>query len=212
MSILEFLEQWLSEETPHIGQLVLRRFAQGVRIHHQDDDPELDTLTIYTTAHQAREIAKADAAGNFRPLKSAPNLQRGWLLELTTTDQVRLALDHFYPAAVANWLHFHQRQNPSRIVPLRETLSRQTGMYRITSTISDQQAQTQVATTCADNHCARRILWLLASDIPLTELPPAKYDPSAPSNTIPLVCCEGCNFLVAAIRTAIKSKQPGASD
>ena len=45
----------------------------------------------------AIEIAKHDDAGNYRPLKTAPNLRHGWRLELETLEDLRRALDYFYP-------------------------------------------------------------------------------------------------------------------
>ena len=47
------------------------------------------------------EIAKDDHAGNYRPLKMAPNLRHGWRLERETLDDLRRSLDYFYPGRLA---------------------------------------------------------------------------------------------------------------
>jgi hypothetical protein len=40
-------------------------------------------------------------------------------------------------------------------------LSRQTGMYRFTNTITDEHAHAMVADVCAASKCQRRVLWPL---------------------------------------------------
>ena len=78
----------------------------------------------------ARDIARYDAAGNYRPLKTAPNLRRGWRLTLATIEELHEALDAFYPAMLAARLAFQQGR--LAVTPLRDTLNRQSGMYAIT--------------------------------------------------------------------------------
>ena len=54
---------------------------------HRDDE-SLDQLQTYQDAENAIEIAKYDDAGNYRPLKTAPNLRHGWRLELATVEEL----------------------------------------------------------------------------------------------------------------------------
>src|SRR5947199_7086170 len=106
----------------------------------------------------AVEIAKYDDAGNYRPLKTAPNLRHGWRLELATLDELRRALDYFYPGRLAVFAAWKNEQ--LRITPLRETLDRQSGMYRIAAKISDEQIDNVVGNFCrSDSGCFRTILW-----------------------------------------------------
>ena len=49
----------------------------------------------------AEELAKFDDQGNYRPLKTAPNLRHNWRLELADLDAVQRALDLFYPGRLA---------------------------------------------------------------------------------------------------------------
>jgi sirohydrochlorin cobaltochelatase len=104
---------------------------------------------------------------------------------------------------------------------LRETLNRQSGMYRVAAKISDEQIDGLVGDFCrSEGGCLRTILWKRdASDKdPSSKLPPEKFDPAvdqylsakmprsatAATESIPLVCQEACNLLVAACRDTIK--------
>ena len=62
---------------------------------------------------------------------------------------------------------------------LRETLNRQSGMYRVAAKISDEQIDGLVGDFCrSDGGCLRTILWKRdASDKdPSLKLPPEKFD------------------------------------
>ena len=80
----------------YFGQiLVTQREGAGFVLLHRED-ASLDQLQTHNVEN-AIEIAKYDDAGNYRPLKTAPNLRHGWRLELDTIEELRIALDYFYP-------------------------------------------------------------------------------------------------------------------
>ena len=54
--------------------LVEKREGAGFVLAHRDDE-SLDQLQTYRDAENAIEIAKYDDAGNYRSLKTAPNLR-----------------------------------------------------------------------------------------------------------------------------------------
>src|SRR4029450_1927302 len=79
------------------GQILVRkREGAGFVLLHRDDE-SLDQLQTYRDAADAVGIAKYDDAGDYRPLKTAPNLRHGWRLELATVEELRRTLDYFYP-------------------------------------------------------------------------------------------------------------------
>ena len=212
MTINAFFQHWLSQGSASIGEITIRSLADGsIQLHHQLDSPETDSLTSFNDPQDAREIAKYDEKGGFRPLKSAPTLKRGWLLTLQSQNQLRHALDYFYPAAVANWVQFHARGDQSVVVSLRETLNRQTGMYRVTALITDDEAQEMVAKNCCDAKCSRSILWPVSPEAPLQSLPVEKRTPNPSATNVPLLCCEACNILVAAARSVVKKRMSEAA-
>ena len=92
------------------GQIVVqRRNGAGFVLWHRDD-ASFDKLQMYREAEDAIEIAKYDDAGNYRPLKTAPNLRHGWRLELATVEELRRALDYFYPGRLAAFRGVEKRR------------------------------------------------------------------------------------------------------
>ena len=149
----------------------------GFVVSHRDDE-SLDQLQTYRDAEDAVEIAKYDDAGNYRPLKTAPNLRHGWRLELATVEELRRALDYFYPSRLAVFTGW--KSGYLKTTALRETLDRQSGMYRVAAKISDPQINDLVADFCrSDSGCLRTILWKRDRNgvIASTKLPKEKFDP-----------------------------------
>ncbi len=204
-----------------VGQIVVRKSGGGFVLSHRDDEAQED-LQIFRSSEDAIGIAKYDDAGNYRPLKTAPNLRHGWRLELDTLEALMRALDYFYPGRLAVFAAW--KKGMLQTTPLRETLDRQSGMYRVAAKISDSQIDNLVADFCrSDGGCLRTILWKRDAKgaISSTKLPNEKFDPEydqgtasnppgsatpATVATIPLVCQEACNLLVAECRKVAKGE------
>jgi len=191
-----------------LGELEFAETSTGYRLYHWADRNSLREARVYRSPKDVREIAKYDSSGAYRPLKGAPNLPRGWVLELPKIEDLKRALDVFYPGAIATWLAF--RQGNTQPVCLRQTLNRQTGMYRVTRKLTDDQAQSLVKEACrSDSRCLRTILWGIDADHPPDFLPASKSDPSVDQTgqkraAVPFLCLEACNLLVAAARATVK--------
>src|SRR5438105_15863053 len=98
-------------------------------------------------------------------------------MELGTSDGLKRALDHFYPGRLAIFIAW--KTGRLRTTPLRETLDRQYGMYRIAARISDPQIDVLVADFCRSyDGCLRTILWMRdqRGAIASTSLPKEKFD------------------------------------
>ena len=194
------------------GQIFIQRTNSGDFVLCHRDDENARDLEIFRKADDARQIARYDDAGKYRPLKTAPNLRHGWRLELVDLGELRRALDHFYPgrlAMLAAWT-----ENRLSTTSLRETLDRQSGMYRVAAKISDEQIDDVVGNFCkSDGGCLRTILWKrnIHGAVPSTQLPPAKFDPGydqtgRDQDAIPLLCQEACNLLVNECRKIVKGE------
>jgi sirohydrochlorin cobaltochelatase len=213
--MLDSVEQALDAEIREsccIGEISIRRTpAAGFVLCHRDDQAN-PVAEIFRGADAALEIAKYDDAGNYRALKTAPTLRHGWRLELVDFSELRRALDYFYPGRLAMFLGWQQKQLAT--TSLRETLDRQSGMYRVAAKISDEQINDIVGTFCrSDGGCLRTILW--SSDrrgkVASNKLPSQKFDPSYDQTgrgrcTIPLLCQEPCHLLVNECRRAVKGE------
>src|SRR4026208_1758433 len=113
--------------------LVTKREGTGFVLAHRDD-ASLHQLQAQRDAENAIEIARYDDAGNYRPLKTAPNLRRGWRLGLATCEQLGSALYYLYPGRLAVFAAW--KSGYLNTTALREALDRQSGMYRVAAKIS----------------------------------------------------------------------------
>ncbi len=208
--LLSALAAWLDAGGTGIGEVTVRRESGGGYLlrHAADAGADAGTLTRHTHPEAAREVAKHDAAGTFRPLKTAPTLARGWELAVETLADLRLALDFLYPAALANWVR--ALAGEAKAPPLRETLGRQTGIYRVTSLIRDDEAGQLVAEVCGEK-CLRHVLWPLDATQGWDTLSAEKQTlpPGTPAagGPIPLLCLDPCPLLVGGARSIVKRRR-----
>ena len=219
MTLSEKLRQALASGVHRIGEIEIEADVSSDRFKlcHAADMPRRDAadgggLTVYAGPAAARDLASYAEDGSYRFLKAQRNLRRGWLMLLDSAEDLRLALDQFYPACVGLWLA--QRDGTLEVQHLREKLQRQSGMYQRVRALSDEALQALVPHTCSPAiPCARRILWQLDATTPL--LPSAaSYCNGIPSDipaaeAIPLLCREACNHFVAECLAAAKAHQGG---
>jgi sirohydrochlorin cobaltochelatase len=204
------------------GQIAIQKTNGGFVLSHRDDEAVIQLKSV-RSAEDAIEIAKYDDAGKYRPLKTAPNLRHGWRLELDTFEELRRALDYFYPGRLAVFAAW--KSGKLQTTSLRETLDRQSGMYRVAAKISDSQINDLVGNFCrSDGGCLRTILWKrdAVGTVSSTKLPKQKFDPTcdqasrrprpataatmAIPATVPLLCQEACNLVVAECRRVVKGE------
>ena len=194
-SIAEFLSAAIVSGFFQIGQVVIEKNPPGFSLHHEADTGRED-LEIFHSPEDALGIARCDDSGDYRPLKTAPNLRRGWELRLDSLAALRLALDGIYPAALGNWRAVLRGEKIAH--PLRETLNRQTGMYRITGLLTRDEAARLITSLCRPG-CLRQILW------PIESADPAPA-PAAPECRIPLFFTNPCSHFLGKAREAVKSR------
>ena len=213
------LEEWIENGRTQIGEIEVARTAPGYELRHWADRGR-DDLIFYDRPEDARTIANLEETGRFRPLKSAPNLRRGWRLAIADSAALRRALDYFYPAMLG--VYMNHQSGDLQPVTLRETLARQTGMYAVTRKLTDREANELIGRFCRSHRatdkekgpgCLKTILWRISADVPIDSLPDTKFDvehdQSEGSTTgcgIPLLCQEACNLLVAEARTVVKRR------
>lgn len=210
------LSQWIADGFCLIGEIrVSGNSSTGYELRHRKDEV-VEDLQHFTGPQAARALSFFTDSGEYRPLKTAPTLKRGWRLSLSSVAELREALDHFYPAMTGLWLsHLDGRLHP---VPLRETLNRQTGMYAATKRLQDEEGQHLVAATCQSHTgCLKRKLWPFDAHTPLLFVAPGECSPdvrkpaeNSLEKELPLLCHEACNLLVAACREVVKKRERAA--
>jgi hypothetical protein len=181
-----------------LGQVVIRRTGRGYELRHESDRQRPSRELRATPVTELRELGQYTATGAFRPLKSAPNLQPGWCAVAENDDELETALQALYPGAVADW--FAARTQPSPVTHYREFTDRQTGMYRVTTMLTDGQAAQVTRACCHRRFCMKRRLWMVG------ELPP---DVSGEKSVIP--CLEPCAILLEFARKALRIEQENES-
>lgn len=214
MPLASQLQNLLQSGVHHIGELTIQTNVSNNRfiLTHQADacistSPEFGDLQIHQGPEDAREISTFAEDGSYRFSKAQQNLKRGWVMLLDHEQDLRLALDQFYPASVG--LYLAQQNGTLEVEMLRDKLNRQTGMYRFTRTISDAGAQRLVREVCGPAHqCARKILWQIDPQTPLEDSEASRFNgipgDTPESEAIPLLCREACNHFVAECRKVVK--------
>ena len=169
---------WLAIFPCCVGEIRIERATNGSFALCHRDDAGQSRLEVHRDPVAAIECGRYDDAGRYRPLKTARNLRHGWLLVV-------------------------------------DPLERQTGIYRVAAKINEKQADELVGNFCRSNGgCLRTILWKRdeTGALPSTLLPQGKFDPNFDQTgrgqrTLPLLCQEACNLLVAAARDVVKAGQ-----
>lgn len=210
MRIEQQLENWLRAGVSAMGELAIHSRADKWWLCHRDDLESAD-LPISHGSGAATDLARFDDTGDYRPLKTAPTLRHGWRLQLDSLRELRLALEAFYPGALG--LAVAQSHGDLEITPVRETLNRQTGMFRVTGLINGDDLKTLVCEKCrSSDGCLRRILWDLGPNEPALAFPLEKHEAHADpldrgEKVIPLLCREFCNLMVGQARQVVKRAQ-----
>ncbi|MCX7869119.1 MAG: DR2241 family protein [Terrimicrobiaceae bacterium] len=149
-----------------IGQI---RVHPDFVIHHAREEREAQA-EVFHSPEAAANLARWDESGAFRPLKTAPNLRRGWRLELECLGDVRLAIEYFYPSALG---HAAARlRGEFRPVALRDYLARQSGMYAVTRKATDAEIEECIREVCGPGRCLNHIAWEVAKGLPAPRLAP----------------------------------------
>lgn len=180
---------------PIFGQLLIRPSGAGFELRHvlDEDATGLEFLPL----SKLRSWVQTTATGAFRPLKSSPNLRRGWTTPVANAAELAEAVEAIYPGALADW----HAVRTGRGLPTgyREFVGRQTGMYRIAAMLSDEQAARVAHACCAAHLCLKRRLWTV---------PGSDSDAAGEKSSIP--CLEPCAVLLELARKAMRIEQEEA--
>ena len=159
----------------------------GYELRHRDDLTDAPgRLDELGGAADARDVARHDDCGRYRPLKGAPSLRAGWRLAGLDAAELVDAVGHIYPASVTNW--YRERTGTLDVTHFRSTAERQTGIYAEVAALDADEVENVASALCAG--CTKRREW--------DEREGEGLDTPRGEGEIP--CREPCSFLVAAAR------------
>jgi len=181
-------------ESLEFAQALISRRSHGFELRHVSDRTATDTVLEALTVADLRTLASNTAEGAFRPLKSAPTLRPGWRVLLADASDLELALDHLYPGALADW--YALREGKAVGIAYRDYVNRQTGMYRITQMLSDEQVADLAHAACHRSFCLKQRLW---------HGPALSADKIGEKSLVP--CLEPCPMLLEFARKSMRLEQ-----
>ena len=147
------------------GQVVVRPVPpHGYSLRHADEARD-EGLRVSEDPRAAREIARLTEGGEYRPLKSSPNLRRGWELRLEDARSLVTAINYLYPAGVVHW--YLNREERLDLTSFRENAARQSGIYKRVQRLTDQGVIDAAIACCEDSVCLKKTLWDVDEDTPL---------------------------------------------
>ena len=170
-----------------LAQVLIRRDGQGFELRHMEDRQKPRSAFRSVPLNDARALAQFTADGAFRPLRSAPDLQKGWRLGVRDEVELETALNQIYPGAIADG--FAARLPNPPVTNYREFTARQTGIYEVTATLGDRQAAQVIRSCCASKRCLKQRLWTAEGLAP---------DAAEEKSLIP--CLEPCALLLESAR------------
>ena len=190
---LEWFVQQIKDELL-VAQVRVRRREDIFELRHVADwETDAGKLKLYN-AEDALGIGQFTEEDAFRPLKSAPNLRRGWRIVARSDLELEAALNRLYPGFIPDL--FAVRTSSTHVTHYREFTNRQTGMYRITTFLSDADAVAMAGKCCAARYCLKERLWSVEGQ---------PGNPAEEKSVIP--CLEPCAILLEYARKVVRASQ-----
>jgi hypothetical protein len=176
------------------AEVLIRRSGGGFDLCHIADAEAPPAQLEPVAAEQLGVLAQTAAGGAFRPNKAAPNLRSGWRSTVRNAEELGSAMEALYPGALADWFAVQGKEAP--VTSFREFTQRQTGIYRITQTLTDAQAAAAIDAGCHARFCLRQRLWTVGG-----------LDVDAPGAKSVIPCLEPCALLLEFARSAARREQ-----
>jgi hypothetical protein len=188
----EFVDSFDAERV--WAQVIVKREGNGFILRHLHDRDANPATLKNITVPDLRQFATLDAFGQFRPLRSAPDLVSGWICQCKTEEEVARGIQELYPGSVPDW--YSAKNGVSAAANYREFTNRQSGMYRITQLLTDTQAAQVIVACCNARFCLKRRLWSVEG---------LAQEAAESKSAIP--CLEPCAVLLELARRATRIEQ-----
>lgn len=194
-AVASFIETLRPART--FGQVVVACREECYEVRHGNDAETPAEQLELLDAKELRVRLSKDAAGRFRPLRSAPDLPAGWRAIASSSKDLWHILNAIYPGALGDGHAFRQRKKNA--VHFSEFAARQSGMFRVVANLNGGQAQCVADACCDDRLCLKQRLWSAAEN--------REAKPSANLAEPGLVCLEPCSLFLELARRSFKLGQ-----
>jgi len=145
------------------GELVLTSHTNGYDVRHADDTgTPAEELDVYEDPTEARELAKFDDDGEYRPMNGETTLPTGWVFPSLDSDDLAEVVRRVYPASVEN--AYLESRGELDVTHWDETSERQTGMYADTEELTGDALRCATDAFCA-SRCVKRRVWEESEDV-----------------------------------------------
>lgn len=188
------LEAFVAQLAPEFpfAEVLVRRVGDQFRLTHIRDRDSSALQSI--SREKMRELGQFTISGKFRPLRSAPNLQHGWEFTARNASELQFALENLYPGSIADWFAVRQERPP--VTHYRDYTARQTGMYRVTTLLNDEQVANLARAGCHSRFCLKQRLWTVKG-----------LGPDSVEEKSAIPCLEPCAVLLEFARTGARLEQ-----
>ncbi len=172
--------------------------ADRYRIRHRADvSRPAVSLKCFRDPYRARDVARSTARGEHRPLRTSPNLRRGWSLDDLDAGGLWIALEYLYPACAVHW--HAERTGTLTVMPWRDTAERQSGIYSSVRLLPEPAVRDAMTACCGDAVCLRRVRW---SASPAADAGGETPAPTSDGEAI-VPCPEACSLFVSFARAVL---------
>lgn len=176
------------------GELALTTSAGGYDVRHgEDTGVPVEELDAYDEPKEAREIAKFDDDGEYRPMNGETTLPTGWVFPSLDADGLTEVVRYVYPASVENrYLELHDELD---VTHWEETGGRQTGIYAKAEDLEGDALRRAADAFCA-SRCVKRREWEESDEEEIDS--PAEGD---------FPCREACSLFVSGAREFVGQEE-----
>ena len=182
------------------GGLLLRcRNARFSICHVADQDVPVANLKKLKHLKEADELGRTTVEGNYRPLRSAPTLRRGWIFRNLSGESLIRMIDCLLPGAVihrAMWC-----DSTLRIRSFEEAAARQTGIYASVRSLSATRVRSVADRCCGKKGCVKHPLWSVGK----SDATPVIVKPGH-RESLAIPCPEPCSWMIEATRRYCQGK------
>jgi hypothetical protein len=176
------------------AEILVQRTANGFLLRNAADRDTAPEQLKVLDLPALRKMATFTTEGQFRPLRSSPDLPGGWKFVCESAAELWSALQQIYPGSVADW--FVARSENPPVTHYRDFTNRQSGMYRATQLLTDEQAAIVTRAACHRRFCLKRRLWTVPG-----------LAPETPSDKSSIPCLEPCAILLELARKSARIEQ-----